>query len=187
MKPVLAVLSVAVVGFAVYGVLAGSTAVGFYVPITIVLIGVVALIHRSAGFSPGTLWALVSIAVGNLAGGVLLIGGDPLYEAVVVDPLRYDKIFHTYAAGVAAWAFHEALDRWAGRPGLYVALSAFLMASGAGALVEMVEYIGSLILENNSIGDYGNNMGDLVANTLGALAGASLAFRLRSAARTRLR
>ncbi len=52
-----------------------------------------------------------------------------------------------------------------------------MMASGAGALVEIVEYVGTLLLENSTVGGYSNNMQDLVANSIGALIGAFAAFR----------
>ena len=44
-------------------------------------------------------------------------------------------------------------------------------------MVEVVEYFGSLLIENDSGGGYTNNMQDLIANTLGAAVGASWAFR----------
>ncbi len=180
MKRIVGTLAVAVTAFLVYGIAVENGAVAYYVPITVVIAALVAAIHRFTRLTQGTLWALVTIAIGNLAGGVLLVDDAPLYEAVVLGPLRYDKVYHAVASGVAAWAFYELLERWAGRSGLHLVLAAFLMASGAGALVEMVEYIGSLVLENNSIGGYANNMGDLIANSSGALVGAVVAWRSRS-------
>lgn len=54
--------------------------------------------------------------------------------------------------------------------GIYPAFSVVLMACGAGALVEIVEYVGTLIVPNSNVGDYGNNVLDLVANLAGAAA-----------------
>ncbi len=80
MRNVLIAVFATTAGFLIYGLVVDGTAVTYYVPITVVLVGAIALIHRSARFSVGTLWALAAIAIGNLAGGVLLIDGRPLYE-----------------------------------------------------------------------------------------------------------
>lgn len=69
-----------------------------------------------------------------------------MYETAVLGPLKYDKVFHAAATGVAAWASFEALTRWGGRPTPGLALAAVLMAS--------------------------NNMLDVFANTAGAVVGA---------------
>jgi hypothetical protein len=182
MRAVLAILATAVTGFLVYGIAVDSGSVTYYVPITVVLVGVFALLHRTVQFRTATLWALAAIAIGNMAGGVLLIDDRPLYEFALVGSLRYDKVFHAIATGVGAWAALEALEHWSNARRAGLVLAAFLMASGGGALVETVEYIGSLILENSSIGDYDNNMLDLVANTLGAFVGAVAAYRVTGSA-----
>lgn len=175
----LSVLGVTTAAFLVYGVVVDSPSVSYYVPITVVLVGVIWLIHRSAQFSLVTLWALAAAAIGNLAGGVLLIDGNPLYELAIVGPIKYDKIYHAVATGIGAWASYEAILRWANDRRAALLFVAVMMASGAGAFVEIVEYIGTLIRENTVVGGYSNNMQDLVANTLGAVVGATIAFRSR--------
>lgn len=166
----LAVLAIALVGVAVYGSVTGSPFTWFYVPITAVLAGLLALVDRSARFSTPVLAALVAIALGNLAGGVLLVGGEPLYLLELVGPVRYDKVFHAVATGVAAWACWDALTTWAGTSSSAggLAAAAFLMACGTGALVEVVEFIGTSVFANTNVGDYGDNMLDLLANAGGA-------------------
>lgn len=170
-------VTVAVIGFGLYGVAAGSPFVSYYVPITIVLTGLVAWIHHSVDFSDATLMALSVAAIGNLAGGVLLVGDGTLYGAAVIGDIRYDKVFHALATGVAGWAAYEAARRWGiTRTGAAVFV-AVMVAAGAGAFVEIIEYIGSLLFENTSVGDYGNNMLDLIANTIGSVAGVLAATR----------
>ncbi len=171
---VTAVVMAITAAFGAYGVAVGSPFVAYYVPITVVVAGVVVLIHRSARFSPGVMWGLAGVAVGNLAGGVLLVRGDTLYVLKLVGDIRYDKPFHAAATGVAAWASLEAISRWTGRPQASVRFAAVLMAAGAGSLVEIVEYLGSIIFESTNVGDYGNNMLDLVANLIGAVIAVSL-------------
>jgi len=178
MQRAIVVLAVAVIGFGIYGVAVDSPFVSYYVPITIVLAVIVGWIHRTARFADSTLMALTLAAIGNLAGGVLLVGDGTLYGATVIGEIRYDKVFHALATGVAGWASFEAVKRW-GIVGTGVAaFVAIMMAAGAGAFVEIIEYIGSEIFENTSVGDYGNNMLDLVANTAGSVVGVMLASRV---------
>jgi hypothetical protein len=177
MRRAIVVLGLAVVSFAVYGIAVDSPFVLYYIPITIVLAGLVGWIHRTARFSDSTLMALTLAAIGNLAGGVLVLSEGTLYGAAVLGDIRYDKVFHALATGVAGWAAYEAVRRWGiTRTGAAVFVSV-MVAGGAGAFVEIIEYIGSLIFENTSVGDYGNNMLDLIANTLGSIAGVLLATR----------
>ena len=180
MRRALWTISLATAFFLVYGLAVGSSFVNYYVPLTIVLVGAIALIHRSAQFTDATLLALALIAIGNLAGGVLLIDGSPLYELQLIGELKYDKVFHATASGVGGWAAYEAMTRWAGRQTGSVLFAAVMIAIGAGALVEVVEYVGTLIRESTNVGDYANNMQDLIANTIGAIVGAWLAARRAS-------
>ncbi len=178
-------LAVAVIGFGSYGVVVDSPFVSYYIPITIVLAMVVFWIHRTARFADSTLLALTFAAIGNLAGGVLLVGDGTLYGAAVIGDIRYDKVFHALATGVAGWASYEAVRRWGiTRRGAAIFV-AVMMAGGAGAFVEIIEYIGSVIFENTSVGDYGNNMLDLVANTTGSVVGVFWASRVVDARRSR--
>ena len=92
------------------------------------------------------------------------------------------------AAGIIAWAVTRRMDmrvprrHWAGLLVIGVTgaaiFVAIMMAAGAGAFVEIIEYIGSVIFENTSVGDYGNNMLDLVANTTGSVVGVIWASRV---------
>jgi uncharacterized membrane protein YjdF len=98
----------------------------------------------------------------------------------LVGDVRYDKPFHAFATGVAAWACFEALTRWSGRGGGVIAFSAVMMAAGLASLVEIVEYLGSLIFQTTNVGDYGNNMLDLVANLIGAVIAVAVCLRRRA-------
>lgn len=169
MRAILTVLVAATAAFLVYGLAVDNTAVGTYVPTTIILTVLIAALHRSADFSIPTLWALTAIAIGNLAGGILLVDQAPLYELDIVASIRFDKVYHASASAVAVVASFEALEHWTGRRARVLLLPAFLMALGAGALVEVVEYAATLFRENTLVGDYRNNAQDLIANTVGAL------------------
>jgi hypothetical protein len=181
LKAVLAAILVSVAILFVYGLTVGSPATTTYVFITLVLVLVLWLIHRSAAFPLPVLWGLAAVGVGNMLGGVLLIGGATLYLTPILGPLRYDKVFHAGACAVAAWASWHAVGRWSGGaissgPRRFLAI---LMAAGAGAVVEMVEFAGVNVFPETNVGDYGNNMLDLVANFVGAAAAAFLLGRSR--------
>ena len=173
--PLLVVLG-ATSGFLIYGLAVDSPFVNYYVPITLLLSGLAVWLHRTLSWPPRMLWGLVSVAIGNLAGGVVLVDGQPLYSLALVGELRYDKPFHAFATGVAAWIALWSLEAWSGRSGGFgLAFAAVLIANGAGAMVEMVEYAGSIIFEQTSVGDYANNMLDLVANLAGSIAAVAVA------------
>ncbi len=179
MKAVLAATLASVGVMYVYGRAVDSPATTTYVLITLVLVAVLWLIHRSAVFPLPVLWGLAAVGVGNMLGGVLLISGDPLYLTQVLGPFRYDKLFHAGACAVAAWASWHAVGKWSGGaigpgPRRFVAI---LMAAGAGAIVEIVEFTGVNVFPETNVGDYGNNMLDLVANLTGATVAALLLGR----------
>lgn len=173
---VLTFLGTGVGAIAIYGWSTDSPFVGVYLAVTVVLTLVMVGIDRAVGFADPVLWGLALVAIGNMAGGVLLVGDGTLYLAPVLGPVRYDKVFHAFATAVGTIAAWAALRRWGGivrfSPG--IAFSVVLMGCGAGALVEIVEYVGTLVVPNSSVGDYGNNMLDLVANLLGAMMGVFL-------------
>ncbi len=163
-------LTTAVIGFTAYGLAVDSPFVWIYVPITVVLAVAVFFIHRSVALSMASLWALVAVAIGNLAGGISLVDGQPLYVKRLLGDIRYDKPFHTIATAIAAWAAYEVIARWAAgrasRPA--IAVASVLVAAGLGALVEIIEFVGSVVIENANVGGYGDTMLDLVVNTVGA-------------------
>ncbi len=176
-RVVIGALAVALVAFAVYGVVVDSPFTWIYVSITAVLGVAVLALHRAVRFPARVLWGLWAAAVGNLAGGIWLVDGQPLYVHQVWGSLRYDKPFHFAATGIAAWAAYEVLlpRMWGSANRWGIGFVAVMVACGAGALVEIVEYVGTLIIENANVGDYGNNMADLVANLAGAVGATSVA------------
>jgi hypothetical protein len=118
-------------------------------------------------------WAVVSLqltVMGHIAGRFVVVDGQPLYRSHILG-LRGDKVIHALNAAAAA-IFTTALFRrlkfdHGGWEGFIVVMT----VSGAGALVEIVEYGGTMVLPAHYVGDYANNMQDLVANLLGALLG----------------
>lgn len=181
LRPVLAVLAVVTAGFLVYGFAVGSPFVGFYVPVTALAAAALGLVHRSVRFPTPLGWSLAAVAVGNLAGGVLLVGGDPLYVHRFGGVVPYDLVYHAAASAVAGWAALVVLEAWqgAGRSRLTTGIIAVLVTTGGGAFVEIVEFTGTLLFPGTNVGDYRNNMLDLLANLGGAVLGTVLILTVR--------
>lgn len=122
-------------------------------------------------------WAIVALqlsVVGHVAGRFVVLDDLPLYRAHLLG-IPGDKVIHAFNSAAGA-VFVTALFR---RLGLVLkgweGFIVLMVVSGAGALVEIVEYGGTLVLPMTHVGDYANNMQDLIANLLGALAGWVLA------------
>ena len=161
----------------VYGVSVESPLVNLYTAITVGLFVLFAALHRWARWPIFALWAVSLVGLGNMLGGVLIVDGAPLYVADLAGLPSYDKIFHVVAAAamfIVAW---EATKRWAGDGYHFggLLLWTWLVTMGGGAVVEIAEFIGSQIGDVN-VGDYANNVLDLVANGLGAIFGAALVY-----------
>lgn len=155
-----------------YGITVGSELTFVYTGINLMLLVVFGVINRWARFPLPVLWGLSLVGLGNMLGGVLLIEGSPLYVTSVIGPVRYDKVFHAAAAFVCFFVAWAAMQRWSGDGGFRggLLLLTFLVTMGGGAVVEIGELIGSSI-GDVSVGDYGNNALDLVANATGAALG----------------
>jgi hypothetical protein len=166
-----------------YGHSVDSPLTNVYTGINLLLVVLFAVIHRWARFPTSVLWGIALVGLGNMLGGVLLVDGQPLYMAQVIGPIRYDKLFHATAALVGVFITWSAMERWAGE-GYHLGgllFFTFLVAMGGGAVVEIAELIGST-LSDVSVGDYGNNALDLVANAVGALVGVAWLLFMRSRA-----
>ncbi|MBA4370710.1 MAG: hypothetical protein C0418_03920, partial [Coriobacteriaceae bacterium] len=118
-------------------------------------------------------WAVMVLQLafmGHVAGRMVLVGGVPLYRASILG-LPGDKVVHAFNS-LAAAAFVTALFRrlrlrLEGWEGFIVVM----VVSGAGAVIEIIEYGGFLLLPVTHVGDYANNTQDLIANLAGAFAG----------------
>ena len=172
MKSVLWFTAAYTVGLFAYGVAVDSPLAYVYTGINVLVIAVFLAIDRWAEFEVWVWWGISLVGLGNMLGGVVLVDGEPLYLAVVVGDIRYDKVFHALAGMVFFFVAWEAMKKFAGenphRGGLL--MFTFLVVMGGGAVVEIAELIGSTVFGTN-VGDYGNNALDLVANAVGALIG----------------
>ncbi len=147
------VAAVAVAGFCIYGFATGSPSTVGYVS-SVIIIGAAIVWLRRAPL-PGRLAAGLAIAaIATLAGGLINVGQDVLYNASIgpysktlgTHFLQYDHLAHAYVSLVVAFACwvmlaapHAGADHR--RELVILAVSAAL---GLGALNEMVEFLATL-------------------------------------------
>ena len=153
-----------------------------YTSINIGLFVLFGVLHIWARWPVHALWAVSLVGLGNMLGGVLLVGGEPLYTVEVVGPIMYDKVFHAVAGGAMVIIAWEATKTWAGGVNHLggLLLLTWLVVMGGGAVVEIAEFIGAT-LSDVSVGGYANNALDLFANAIGAAVGVAVVWRSQRA------
>ncbi|MGH8913435.1 MAG: hypothetical protein ACRDZM_02855, partial [Acidimicrobiia bacterium] len=97
-----------------YGQIVDSPLTNLYAGINVMLFVLFGLIHRWASFSVPTIWGISLVGLGNMLGGVILVGSQPLYVAAFLGPVPYDKFFHAAAAFVLFFVAWEAMTRFSG-------------------------------------------------------------------------
>jgi hypothetical protein len=176
----------------------GNSEFVFYIAIMIVLVVLVAAVHRAIALTSAQLWALSAWGLAHMAGGLLPvpetwpINGDirVLYSLwLVPDMLKYDHVVHAYGFGVATWVcWHGLRAAFRARgadpaPTLGLMILAATAGMGLGALNELVEFAATLLVPETNVGGYRNTGFDLVANTVGAVTAVVL-IALRGSARS---
>jgi uncharacterized membrane protein YjdF len=183
--------AVAVVGFTGYGFATRSPSTIGYVSSVLVIAAAVIGLRRAA--LPGLLAAGLAIsAVVTLAGGLIRVGHDVLYNASTgpYSPslgthfVQYDHFAHAYVSFVIVFACWFMLAApYAGKAGrrdlLLLAVGAAL---GLGGLNEMVEFIATLAHHGAHAGGYWNTGWDLVCNLIGAAAAGLVLARSKASA-----
>lgn len=152
-----------------------TAGVGFkvYTAVVTLLVTAIWLVLRRYEH-PIWLTLLLQLALlGHIAGRTISLDGTELYRIHVLG-LRMDKPIHAFNS-LAGAAYITVLFRRVGvRLGGWEGFTVIMVACGAGAFVEIVEYLGVLLLPFTYVGDYANNVQDLVANLIGAIAGWAL-------------
>ena len=165
-------------------VLTGNFEFAFYIAIMVVLVALVAVVHRAIALTTAQLWALSAWGLAHMAGGLLPvppswpIDGDirVLYSFwLVPGALKYDHVVHAYGFGVATWVcWHGMRAAFAARgvdavPTLGLMILTAAAGMGLGAVNELVEFAATLLVPETNVGGYRNTGFDLVANAFGAL------------------
>lgn len=149
-------------GFHVYGAMVLS------------LFAVVWLVLRRYEYPVWAMAALQLALMGHLAGRAVLVGGTALYHVELLG-VPMDKVIHALNSAAAAVFVTSLFERARLRLGAWRGFVIVMVVSGLGAMIEIIEYVGTLLLPMNRVGDYANNMQDLIANLIGAFVGFSIA------------
>jgi putative membrane protein len=171
------VAAVGVAGFCIYGFATGSPSTVGYVSSVIVIGATIVWLRRAV--LPGLLAAgLVIAAMATLAGGLINVGQDILYNASIgpysktlgTHFLQYDHFAHAYVSFVVAFACWVMLaaPHAGAEHRRELVLLAVGGALGLGALNEVVEFLATLAHHGAHAGGYWNTGWDLVCNFIGA-------------------
>lgn len=128
--------------------------------------------------SPLVMWGLALWGAAHMVGGLIEIGGEVIYQhALGGGQLRFDKVVHFFGFGFATLAAYELVEQTVGRdaPARSVAVVAFFIGLGIGAINETIEFLITLFPGDSNVGGFSNTGWDLVANTLGAATASWLA------------
>lgn len=149
------VVAVALAGFGIWGFVAGSPSTVGYVLSVLVIGAAIVWLRRAA--LPGLLAiALAVAAIVHLAGGLINVGHNVLYNAAI-------GFVTVFACWVMLAAPHAAADHR--RELVILAVGAAL---GLGALNEVAEFAATLAHHGAHAGGYWNTGWDLACNLIGA-------------------
>ena len=161
-----------------YGITTGNPQTVFYAVFIAIGVFVVARLYLRHGLSRLVLWGLALWGFMHMVGGLIELDGKVLYEhSLGAAQLRFDKFVHFFGFGFAALAAYELLRTTFGRdePARMVAVVAFLIGLGIGAINETIEFAIALLPGESNVGGFSNTGWDLVANAAGSASAALFA------------
>lgn len=179
----LAYMALAVIG----AIRSGNKEFVFYIAVMVVLIGLVLVVHRRVGLSPGLLWCLSLWGAAHMAGGLVRvpeswpINGEQrvLYSWwLVPERLKYDQIVHAFGFGATTWLCWQGLasvihgirgDTRPLEPTIGLLTLCVAAGMGFGAMNEVIEFAATLLVPETNVGGYVNTGWDLVSNLVGCL------------------
>ena len=150
-----------------------------YVGVILIIAAWILWKQRVVQFDRTILWGLTAWGFLHMAGGNLRVGGEILYNLMLIpivpEPyhiLRYDQVVHVFGFGVATLVCHHLLrpylrERIEKRGTLFFLV--VLMGAGFGAMNEIVEFAAVVFVPETNVGGYENTALDLVFNAIGAV------------------
>lgn len=115
-------------------------------------------------------WLLISVQIGiimHFAGGLAILHEKRLYDKIIFN-IRYDKYVHVVNSFLGGVLFYKLYFKKVNPMGWIQDLHLIVMLLGIGTVVEIIEYLVTLTVTTNGVGDYDNNMQDLISNFIGA-------------------
>ena len=104
----------------------------------------------------------------HFSGAFIEINGARLYDFRFYS-VRYDKIVHFINSMIGTTVVIYLLGINHIKITKFTLTAAILITVGCGAIIEIMEFFVVLTVPHNGVGDYINNMSDLVANLLGSI------------------
>ena len=166
----LAAVALAMAGFGVFGFATGAPSTLAYL-CTVGVVAMLTLVVWDPEAPPLLAPTLALLAVAHLAGGLVRVGDDVLYNASLGSPvLRYDHAVHASGVFLGTVVLWTVFGR--STPGRAVVVLCVLAGLGLGALNETVEFLSTLAHDGSHVGGYSNTGWDLVSNVAGGLGAA---------------
>ena len=109
----------------------------------------------------------------HFSGAFIEIDGSRLYDFRILE-IRFDKFVHMINSMIASIVALYLLRKNEYELSGLVFIITILCVLGVGAIIEILEFIVTLTVENNGVGNYVNNMSDLIANLFGSIIGVAL-------------
>ncbi len=161
--------------FSINALVNGNVEFIYYTALMILSISIILLIHRRMHFYPVVLMSLSALGLLHLLGGNIWLGPTRLYDYYFIANLfKFDNLVHMVGSGIMVMLAHALLtpildDQFERRHGYFIVLLV-LVGMGLGAVNELVEFFAVIIFDvGQQVGDYTNNLLDLVFNTIGSL------------------
>jgi putative membrane protein len=166
--------------FTSIAVLRGNREFLYYIALMVGLVLFVVVYHGKLHLGDLVLAGLSLVGLLHVMGGNIYLAETRLYETYLIsDVLRYDNLVHSFGTFVITLVLYSALvphvDQAVRGSNLVLSIILVLMAMGAGALNEIVEFGAVAFLgAHQQVGDYWNNSLDLVFNLAGAVSAVAL-------------
>ena len=184
----------AMVGFGVYGFATGASSTVAYL-LSVVAVGLVIRRFRRDPIPAPLATGLAVAAVAHLAGGLVRVGDDVLYNASIgphvaslhTHVLQYDHFAHAFAVFVGTLTLWTLLalpiSSVTNRRSLIVLCT--LAGLGIGGINETIEFLATIAHAGAGVGGYTNTGWDLVSNLIGATTAAVVIVRAHDRAPAR--
>jgi len=104
----------------------------------------------------------------HFAGAFVQVDGSRLYDFRFFD-IRYDKFVHLINSMIATVVALYLLQKYQIKRTKLILTVTVLTVLGIGAVIEILEFIVTLTVPHNGVGNYTNNLLDLVANFIGSI------------------
>jgi hypothetical protein len=185
-RAALAIAGAGSVGFAVYGFATGAPSTVAY-PFIVAVGGALIIRFRREPIPGALAIALAVLAVAHLAGGLVRVDHDVLYNASFGSPaLRYDHFVHAsgiFVGTLLLWTLYARGADPEGNQQPDLLLACVLAGLGLGAINETIEFLTTLANHGSHVGGYANTGWDLVSNVVGGTGAGLVISKTRQCAK----